>query len=156
MGRITEEERSRNERAIRAAMDRVLSGQLQPHQSCDLKTLAQEAGVARTGFYPRTNADGSVRPGPYQHLAREFQRRLAALQETGTIADPRAAQVERLKDEVEELKARLARQESVINQLTEFKQRAISRLAAQRAEIEHLRPSPQGPMTVVRSLPTPR
>lgn len=154
MGRITEEDRAHNERAIRAAMDRVLSGQLQPHQRCDLKTLAQEAGVARTGFYPRKNADGSARPGPYQHLAREFQRRLAALQQAGTLADPRAAQAERLKHEVKKLRARLARQESVINQLTEFKQRAISQLAAQYAEMEHLRSTSDSPTATICSLPT--
>ncbi|WP_409467439.1 hypothetical protein [Streptomyces sp. HC307] len=136
-------------------MDRVLSGQLQPHQRCDPKTLAQEPGVTRTGFYPRRNADGSVRPGPYQHLAREFQRRLAALQQAGTIADPRGAQIERLKHEVDQLGAHLARQESVINQLTEFKQRAVSQLAAQHAEIEHLRSASLGPTAVVRSVPTP-
>ncbi|WP_217576289.1 hypothetical protein [Streptomyces sp. GbtcB7] len=139
MGRITDEERARNEQAIRAAMDRVLSGQLRPGRRCDLKTLAQEAGVPRTGFYPRKTPDGSVRPGPYQHLAREFQRRVDAQQRAGTIADPRAAQIERLKRVIESLKMRLAAQEATIAELTEFKTLAIGRIAAQQAEIEHLR-----------------
>lgn len=39
---------------------------------CDLKTLAREAGVARTGFYARTDPQGNQRPGPYQHLAESF------------------------------------------------------------------------------------
>ncbi|MER6670537.1 hypothetical protein ABT256_38705 [Amycolatopsis japonica] len=68
---LTTEQRRRNEAGIRAAMDRLLLGQLPARGGCDLKTLAREAGVARTGFYARTDQ----RPGPYQHLAEEFQRR---------------------------------------------------------------------------------
>ncbi|MCP3822663.1 hypothetical protein NLX86_32640 [Streptomyces sp. A3M-1-3] len=152
MGRISEEERAGNEHAIRAAMDRVLAGLLRPGQRCDLKTLAQEAGVPRTGFYPRKTPDGSVRPGPYEHLAHEFQRRLDAQQKAGTIADPRAAQIERLKSEVETLKARLATREAAITELTEFKTRALSQLAAQHAEIEHLRSQANGQLGTVRQL----
>ncbi|MER5904055.1 hypothetical protein ABT150_28805 [Streptomyces mirabilis] len=52
MGRNTDEERARNEQAIRAAMDRILSGQLRPGQRCDLKTLAPEAGNFGGGCSP--------------------------------------------------------------------------------------------------------
>jgi hypothetical protein len=45
------------------------------------------AGVTRTGFYPKKNRDGSSRPGPYQHLAEEFSRRLLALEAAGEIVD---------------------------------------------------------------------
>ncbi|MGW0730301.1 hypothetical protein [Streptomyces mirabilis] len=90
-------------------------------------------------MYPRKTPDGSVRPGPYQHLAREFQRRVDAQQRAGTIADPRAAQIERLKRVIESLKMRLAAQEATIAELTEFKTLAIDRIAAQQAEIERLR-----------------
>ncbi|MFF3577877.1 hypothetical protein [Streptomyces mirabilis] len=52
MGRNTDEERARNEQAIRAAMDRILSGQLRPGRRCDVKTLAQEAGNFGGGCSP--------------------------------------------------------------------------------------------------------
>jgi hypothetical protein len=94
---LTAEQRHRNEASIRAAMDRLFGGNLPPHGGCDLKTLAREARVPRTGFYSRTDTRGNQRPGPYQHLADEFQRRLAALRETGTIPDPRELQITKLK-----------------------------------------------------------
>lgn len=90
MGRISDSDRARNEEAIRAAMDRMLRGELPPGGKCDLKTLAMESGITRTGFYPKKNRDGTTRPGPYQHLAEEFERRLTALQQAGEIVDPRA------------------------------------------------------------------
>jgi len=92
MPRISDADRARNEEAIRAAIDRLLRGELPPGGKCDLKTLPAEAGVPRTGFYPKKNRDGTSRPGPYQHLAEEFERRLQTLQEAGQIVDPRAAQ----------------------------------------------------------------
>lgn len=97
MPRISEDAKSRNEAATRAAMDRLLAGDLPPDGKSDLKTLAAEAGVSRTAFYPKKDRDGSARPGPYQHLAEEFERRLRAFQEAGEVADPRVAQIERLK-----------------------------------------------------------
>lgn len=64
MPRISTETRTRNEEAIRAAMDRLLRGELPPGGRCDIKTLAAEAGVPRTGFYAKRNRDGSDRRGP--------------------------------------------------------------------------------------------
>ncbi|WP_405734878.1 hypothetical protein OG607_41315 [Streptomyces sp. NBC_01537] len=142
MGQISSTERRRNEEAIRAAMDRLLRGELPPGGRCDLKTLAAEAGVTRTGFYPKKDRDGSVREGPYQHLGDEFVRRLAALREAGEMPDPRDAQIERLKAQNAELKDRLADRHETIEELTAFKKLALSRLAAQHEEITHLR-SPQ-------------
>ncbi|MEU4796389.1 hypothetical protein [Streptomyces sp. NPDC023327] len=139
MSRISDADRARNEEAIRAAMDRLLRGELPPGGKCDLKTLAAEAGVPRTGFYPKKNRDGTARLGPYQHLAEEFERRLQALQEAGEIVDPRAAQIERLKAQVAELKERLAKRDEALAELTAFKALAISRLTAQHGEIERLR-----------------
>ncbi|MFF0682975.1 hypothetical protein ACFYVW_30940 [Streptomyces tendae] len=92
---LTTEQRRRNEASIRAAMDRLLLGQLPARGGCNLKTLAREAGVARTGFYARTDPQGNQRPGPYQHLAEEFQRRLADLREAGAVSDPRELQITR-------------------------------------------------------------
>ncbi len=139
MARLTSDARERNEQAVRAAMDRLLSGNLPPRGKCDLKTLAAAAGVSRTAFYPKKNRDGTTRPGPYQHLAEEFARRLKALQKAGQITDPRAAQIERLKAQLAELKDRLAKRDESLAELTAFKTLAISRLTAQHEEIERLR-----------------
>ncbi len=148
---LTTEQRRRNEASIRAAMDRLLLGQLPARGGCDLKTLAREAGVARTGFYARTDPQGNQRPGPYQHLAEEFQRRLADFREAGTVSDPRELQITRLKDENAKLRERDAR----ITELTEFKERALSQLAAQHEEILRLRQRADSPNNV-RTLPTAR
>jgi hypothetical protein len=148
MGRISDADRTRNEEAIRAAMDRLLRGELPPGGRCDLKTLAVEAGVTRTGFYPKKDRNGSVREGPYQHLGDEFVRRLAALREAGEMLDPRDAQIERLKAQNLELKDRVSDRDETIEELTAFKKLALSRLAAQHDEIMHLRgqqPSPEPP-----------
>lgn len=74
-------------------MDRLLLGQLSARGGCDLETLAREAGVASTGFYARTDPEGNQRPGPYQHLAAEFQGRPADLREAGTVSVPRELQI---------------------------------------------------------------
>ena len=134
MGRLDQQTRHRNEAAIRAAMDRLLHGDIPPGGGCDLKTLAQQAGVPRTGFYAKGG-----RPGPYQHLAEEFERRLRSLQEAGETTDRRDAQIARLKAENTRLRQRLADQESLASELGSFKTRAISQLTAQHAEIERLR-----------------
>ncbi|MFE6163152.1 hypothetical protein ACFQ7F_30040 [Streptomyces sp. NPDC056486] len=139
MGQISSAERRRNEEAIRVAMDRLLRGDLPPGGGCDLKTLAAEAGVTRTAFYPKKNRDGTTRPGPYQHLAEEFERRLRTLREAGEVIDPRTAQIDRLKAKVTELKERLAQRDETIAELTTFKELALSRLAAQHDEIVRLR-----------------
>jgi hypothetical protein len=155
MGRISDSDRARNEDSIRAAMDRLLRGELPPGGKCDLKTLAVESGVTRTGFYPKKNRDGTTRLGPYQHLAEEFERRLAALQQAGEIVDPRAAQIERLKTQVAELKDRVAKRDEALAELTAFKTLAVSRIAAQHAEIERLREQAAA-LGNVRRLPAAR
>ncbi|MFD8863475.1 hypothetical protein ACFV1F_03555 [Streptomyces sp. NPDC059590] len=139
MARIGEETRTRNEQAIRAAMDQLLRGDLPPGGKTDLKTLAAAAGVTRTGFYPKKNRDGTSRPGPYQHLAEEFERRLKALQDAGEIVDPRDAQITRLKAANSDLRERVAKREARIVELVEFQTLALSRIAAQHDEIRRLR-----------------
>ncbi|MEV8125438.1 hypothetical protein AB0P07_15265 [Streptomyces sp. NPDC085944] len=139
MARLTEEDKARNEAAIRAAMERILSGNLPPGGKTDLKTLAAIAGVTRTGFYPKKNRDGTPRPGSYQHLAEEFERRVRELQQAGKIVDPREAQIERLKADRAELKDRIADRDARLEEATAFKKLAISRLTAQHEEIERLR-----------------
>lgn len=152
MARISDGTRRDNEAAIRRVMERLLAGDVPAGSKCDIKTLAAQAGVARTGFYPKKNRDGSPRPGPYQHLAQEFERRLARLRETGVIPDPRAAQIEWLKVQVSGLKERLAARDAQIDDLTVFRQRALSQIAAQRMEIERLRDTLAAPSNV-RGLP---
>ncbi|MEV3999038.1 hypothetical protein ACFYPK_28250 [Streptomyces halstedii] len=139
MGRISEDTPARNEQTIRAAMDRLLRGDLPPGGKCDLRTLANEAGVPRTAFYAKKNRDGTARPGPYQHLAQEFERRLAALRDAGTVPDPRAAQIERLKEANAALKTRLDQRDAELEILKDFKQRALSQIPAQHLESERLR-----------------
>ncbi|MFF3957363.1 hypothetical protein ACFYY1_29740 [Streptomyces sp. NPDC001890] len=128
MARLTEETKTRNEAAIRAAMERILSGNLPPGGKTDLKTLAALAGVTRTGFYPKTNRDGTTRPGAYQHLAEEFERRLRELRDAGEILDPRVAQIERLKKHNAELRRRISTRDEQLTELSDFKTLAISRL----------------------------
>lgn len=57
--RISAAERTENENRIRAAMDRLLRGEIPPGGKCDTKTLAGEAAVDRTAFYGTR---------PYSHL----------------------------------------------------------------------------------------
>lgn len=137
MGRLTSDARHQAEQNIRTTMDRLLRGDIPPGGRCDLKTLAAQAGVNRTGFYPK---DG--KPGPWQHLASEFQRRIAALRDAGDIPDPRDAQIARLKAGNDALRRRLAEQDAAITGHFEFRQQAISRLAAQHEELQRLRSTP--------------
>ncbi|MGX1853043.1 hypothetical protein [Streptomyces sp. NPDC055299] len=85
---MSEQTRQANEAAIRAAMVRMLAGDLPEGGKCDIKTLAALSGVVRTGFYPKKSRDGTSRPGPYQHLTEVFEQRLTAHQTSGTIPDP--------------------------------------------------------------------
>ncbi|MFE4601116.1 hypothetical protein ACFRKE_09680 [Kitasatospora indigofera] len=95
--------------------------------------------MTRTGFYPKKHRDSTTRPGPYQHLAEEFERRLKTLQDAGEIVDPRDAQIARLKADNADLRGRVARRDQRIAELVEFQTLALSRLAAQHHEIHRLR-----------------
>ncbi|QNA71821.1 hypothetical protein C8250_007825 [Streptomyces sp. So13.3] len=128
--RITAAQRTENENRIRAAMDRLLRGEIPPGGTCDIKTLAREAAVDRTAFYGTR---------PYAHLREEFEHRLASLQQAGETPDPRDARIARLKAEITKLKERLTQSESIANNLTDFRAQALARLAAQHEEIVHLR-----------------
>ncbi|MBT2491817.1 hypothetical protein J7E96_25465 [Streptomyces sp. ISL-96] len=144
--RISAAQRTENENRIRAAMDRLLRGEIPPGGKCDIKTLANEAAVDRTAFYGTR---------PYSHLRTEFERRLQALQDAGEIPDPREAQISRLKAENAKLQERLAKSEQTIDELTDFRGQALARLAAQHEEIVRLRESAAGASRVSR-LPAPR
>lgn len=142
--RISAAQRTENENRIRAAMDRLLRGEIPPGGKCDIKTLAREADVDRTAFYGTR---------PYAHLRIEFERRVQALQDAGEIPDRREAQIDRLKAENAKLKARLTQSEQTIDELTDFRSQALARLAAQHEEIVRLR---DAEASRVSRLPTPR
>jgi AraC-like DNA-binding protein len=125
---ISDLQRQRTEDRIRAAIDRLLHGQIPPGGGCNVKTLAREAGVSRASLY-RT----------YQHLKHEFEQRLARMRDAGEIPDPRAAQIVRLTDENARLRQGLAGRDQRIAELTALKTTAISRLTAQYTEITGLR-----------------
>jgi hypothetical protein len=128
--RISAGQRTENENRIRAAMDRLLRGEIPPGGKCDVKTLALESGVDRTAFY------GSR---PYARLRKEFEAKLAAIIEDGDAPDPRDAQISRLRAQIVTLTGRLASQDTVIADLTDLKARALSQIAAQHDEITRLR-----------------
>ncbi len=125
---ISELQRRRIEERIRAAIDRLLGGQIPPGGGCDVKTLAREAGISRASLY-RT----------YQHLKTEFEQRLARLRDVGQVPDPRAAQIVRLTNENTRLRQRLAERDQRITELTALRTTAISRLTAQHDQIVALR-----------------
>lgn len=128
MGRLNDQTRAQKEAAIRAAMDRLLRAEIPPGGKCDVKTLASTSGVTRAALY-----------STYLHLKEEFERRRDQLREAGDIADPRAAQIERLKQQVEVLIQRVADRDQELASLTAFRIQAVSRLAAQHEEIARLR-----------------
>lgn len=137
MGRLTDQARGQKEAAIRAAMDRLLRGEIPPDGKCDVKTLASASGVTRAAFY-----------STYLHLKEEFERRRDQLREAGVVPDPRDAQIERLKQQVHQLKERLAATEQEMTELTAFRIQALSRLAAQHEEIVRLRAAVSGASNV--------
>jgi hypothetical protein len=140
---ISAAQRRQNEDSIRAAIDRLLRGQIPAGGGCDVKTLAQEAGVSRAALYRS-----------YGHLKEEFERRLAQMRAEGHLPDLKSVQIVRLKDENTALRRRLADRERDVTELTAFKTTAISRLAAQHAEITRLRAA-LAARGNVRALPLP-
>jgi hypothetical protein len=86
VGRLTNQARAQKEAAFRAAMDRLLRGEIPPGGKCDVKTLATASGITRAVLY-----------STYQHLKDEFEHRRDQLRTSGIIVDPREAQIDRLK-----------------------------------------------------------
>ena len=115
--RISNQQRQQNEARIRAAMDRLLRGEIPVGGNCDISTLAKEADVDRTAFYGAR---------PYAHLRKEFETRLARIREAGDPIGPSEGQISRLKNENAKLKARLAQANSEIGDLTEFRTTALA------------------------------
>ncbi|MGH3226946.1 MAG: hypothetical protein ACRDPY_51095 [Streptosporangiaceae bacterium] len=143
--RLSRQQLADNETKIRAAMTRLLNGDIPPGGKCDIKTLAGQAGVDRTAFY------GSR---PYAHLRTEFEQRLKELLDAAERPDPRDAQAARLKDEIARLRERLAQSDATISELAGFRDAALARLAAQHGEITRLRQEAHRAASV-RRLPAP-
>lgn len=143
--RITAAQRQANENRIRSVIDRLLRGEIPADGHCDIKTLAREANVDRTAFYGKR---------PYAHLRVEFEHRLSTMRDNGERPDPRQAQITRLNDEVTALKRRLTQAADTIDELTDFRNQALSRLAEQHDEISRLRDSAAA-ASQVRRLPRP-
>ncbi|OXM56434.1 hypothetical protein CFP71_13485 [Amycolatopsis thailandensis] len=125
---INDAQRTQTEARIRAAIDRLLSGDIPPGGRCDIKTLAREARVSRAALY-RT----------YLHLKVEFDQRMNRLRDNNHQPDPREAQITRLKDENVRLKARLSELTQQVGELKAGQTSAISQLAAQHEELLRLR-----------------
>jgi hypothetical protein len=142
--RISAQQRQHNQVRIRAVMDRLLRGDLPAGGGCDVTTLAREAGVDRTAFYGTR---------PYAHLREEFEQQLHALERHGERPDPRDAQVHRLKTTIDTLQQRITRYEQTTADASQFRQQALSRLAAQHDEITQLRTALERASNV-RRLPT--
>lgn len=139
--RITAVQRQANENRIRAAIDRLLRGDIPPGGRCDITTLAREANIDRTAFYGNR---------PYTHLRADFEQRLHALQQTGERPDPRTAQIARLNNEIAALKHRLAQSANANDEHTDFRAQALARLAAQHDEITRLRDSTAAASRITR------
>jgi len=137
-------ERRQAGQRIRAAADALLRGDIPPDGKCDVTTLARQAGVSRVALY-RT----------YQHLKQEFEKRLESLRAGGDAPDPRDAQIARLKGVGDELRHKIADRDAAIRDLEQFRELALSRLAAQHDEITRLRQAATAMAGNVRSL-TPR
>jgi hypothetical protein len=143
--RLTRQQLLDNEAKIRAAMTRLLAGDIPPGGKCDVKTLARQAGIDRTAFYGTR---------PYARLREEFEQKLQDIQQAGEQPDPRDARVTRLKNEITQLRERLAESAGTITELTSFRTQALARLAAQHDEITRLRHDLQRAATI-RRLPAP-
>ncbi len=142
--RLTAQQRHHNETRIRAAIDRLLRGDIPPGGKCDIKTLARETGVDRTAFYGTR---------PYAHLREEFEKRLETMHAAGDLPDHRDTQISRLKNEVALLRQRIDRRDATIAELTALRTQALARLAAQHDEITRLRRDVRQAASI-RRLPT--
>ncbi|MFF7146110.1 hypothetical protein ACFZB5_33790 [Streptomyces nodosus] len=136
---LSQDQRDQTERRIRAAIDRLLAGQIPPGGSCDAKTLAREAGISRASLYRA-----------WGHLKDEFEQRRAAAWAAGCQPDPREARIARLREVNQRLTSKLARTHTDFKLLKERHQLLLSALAAKDDELQRLR---RDPSTFSREFP---
>jgi chromosome segregation ATPase len=125
---VASEHHAQAEARIQAAMDQLLGGDIPEGLRCDIKSLSTLSGIPRATLY-RT----------YPHLKQEFEQRMGRLREARGEPDPRIAQIDRLKEEVAQLRERISRMNQRVAEIEEFRATALSRLAAQHEEITSLR-----------------
>ncbi|MFF1915324.1 hypothetical protein ACFVYE_27725 [Streptomyces sp. NPDC058239] len=121
-------QRDQIERRIRAAIDRLLTGQIPPGGACDVKTLAREAGISRRSLH-RTSG----------HLKDEFEKRRPTAWAAGQQPDPREARITRLRELNQRLTSKLAHTHTEFNELKERNRLLLSVLAAKDDELQRLR-----------------
>ncbi len=143
---MTPEHHTDPEVRIRAAMQQLLGGNIPEGLKCDIKSLSTLSGVPRATIY-RT----------YPHLKAEFVRQRTDAHDAGQQPDPRVAQIEHLKTEINDLHARLSRRNTHIAELQDFKTTALSRITAQHDELTNLRREhAASTSTKIRRLNTPQ
>lgn len=125
---LSQDQRDQVERRIRAAIDRLLAGQIPAGGACDVKTLAREAGISRASLY-RT----------WGHLKDEFEQRRTTAQNAGHQPNPREARIARLRDLNQRLTSKLARTHTELTLLKERHRLLLSVLAAKDDELQRLR-----------------
>ncbi|MEU3862931.1 hypothetical protein AB0F03_37585 [Streptomyces sp. NPDC028722] len=134
---LSHQQRDQIERRIRAAIDRLLAGQIPLGGACDAKTLAREAGISRASLY-RT----------WGRLKDEFEKRRAAAWAAGRQPDPREARIARLRDLNQRLTGKLARTHTELTQHMERHRLLLSVLAAKDDELQRVRRELSSPAPV--------
>ncbi|WP_205327623.1 hypothetical protein [Glycomyces sp. YM15] len=125
------ERQVQTEQRLREVMAQLLAGDIPEGMKCDVTSLCSLAGVPRATFY-RT----------YPHVRSDFEEQLERHRARGSQPDPRAEQIERLKQEVARLRRRLSQRSSEVVELQAFRETALSQIAAQHEEILALRRPP--------------
>jgi AcrR family transcriptional regulator len=124
---------AQTEQRLRQVMAQLLAGDIPEGMKCDVTSLCSLAGVPRATFY-RT----------YPHVRADFDAELERQHASGSQPDPRLDQIDRLKQEVTELRRRLSQKNTEVVELQAFRENALSQIAAQHEEILALRKPPSG------------
>ena len=144
--RISAAQRVQNENRIRAAMDRLLRGEIPPGGGCDIKPSLRR---------PASTAPPSTATAPTHTYALNSKTDSGNCSTPTKTPDPKTAQIERLKAEIDKLRSRMAHANSTIEELTDFRTQALARLAAQHEEIQRLRTAAAPNAHVTRLPPDP-